>query len=150
MLGWFGWGWSWISESVLAASDRGSHLQVLWLLKDDAISGHYGYHRWVPCSGTRCVAMQTLPAAPVEFSLEDVWNPSRLNGEGGAKRALGGGGEVGGMTGGDLLLQMIYLSVWCKKNLDLLQLGDTCSEFAFLRLASISVLSENSPVSDFK
>lgn len=27
--------------------------------------------------------MQTLPAALVKFSLEDVRNPSRLNGEGG-------------------------------------------------------------------
>lgn len=60
-----------------------SCLQVLWLLKDDAISGLYGYHRWILCSGIQCVAMQTLPAASVKFSLEDVRNPSRLNGGGG-------------------------------------------------------------------
>lgn len=111
-----------------------SCLQVLWLLKDDAISGLYGYHRWIFCSGIQCVAMQTLPAASVKFSLEDVRNPSRLNREGwGATTVWSGGGEVGGLTGGDRLLQMIYLSVWCKKNLDLLQLGDTYLEFNSVR-----------------
>lgn len=84
LLRWFGWGSSWISERVLAGGDGGaSRLQVLRLLKGDAIRGRYGYHRPVPCSGIRCVAMQTSPAASVKFSLEDVLNPSRLNGGGG-------------------------------------------------------------------
>lgn len=65
--------------SVMGAS----RLQVLSLLKDDAIRGRYGYHGWAPCSGIQCVAMQTSPAASVQFSLEEVRNPSRLNGDGG-------------------------------------------------------------------
>lgn len=44
-----------------------SRLQVLRLLKGDAISGRYGYQRWPPCSGIQRVAMQTLPAASVQF-----------------------------------------------------------------------------------
>lgn len=63
--------------SVMGAS----RLQVLSLLKDDAMCGHYGYHGWAPCSGIQCVAMQTSPAASVKFSLEEVRNPSRLNGD---------------------------------------------------------------------
>lgn len=70
--------------SVMGASC----LQVLSLVKDDAIRGHYGYHGCVLCSGIQCVAMQTLPAASVKFSLEEVRNPSRLNGDGAEGRPV--------------------------------------------------------------
>lgn len=116
----FGWQW------------RGaSRLQVLRLLKGDAISGRHGYQRWPPCSGIQRVAMQTLPAASVQFFTGGCAKPVKV------KRWGVGGGWVGGQKqpeveegrlvdqlGEDLLLQMIYLSVWCTKNLALLQLGD--------------------------
>lgn len=51
------------------------------------------------CSCHQCVAMQTSPAATVKFRVEEVWNPSRLKGEGGTISREGGGGEVSGQTG---------------------------------------------------
>lgn len=97
----FGWGLSWISESVLAGKHQWWGLPSFRCFLFEGwcnMSNRYGNHSLLAtqlpliycCSCHPCVARQTLPAATAENSVEEVWNLSRSKGEREAEKEVEG------------------------------------------------------------